>query len=157
MEKFECKECKKKFGSEESFNQHTNAKHKQSQKWSDRFKIEKKHIYFIIATFAVLGLGFWIYYSATSPGKYDGFAKCLTEKGFITAGTDWCSSCQDQKKLFGKSFKYINYKNCDFNKEWCSSSGIKSYPTWILPDKSEITGTQQLYSLSQASSGCNLK
>ena len=157
MKKFECQECNKKFDSEESFNKHTSDKHKQNKKWSDKFKIEKKHIYSLIAILAVLVLGFWVYRSVTSPGKYDNFAKCLTEKGFVMAGTDWCSSCQNQKRLFGKSFKYIDYKNCDFNKEWCSSNEIKNYPTWILPDKSKIIGTQQLDSLSQASSGCNLK
>ena len=157
MKKFECKECNKEFNSEESLNQHISAKHEQNKNLSNKFKIKKKHIYFMVAILIVFALGFWIYHSATSPGKYDDFAKCLTEKGFVMAGTDWCSSCQNQKGLFGKSFKYINFKNCDTNKEWCSSNGIKNYPTWILPDGSKRVGIQQLYSLSQASLGCNLE
>ena len=32
--------------------------------------------------------------------KYDGFASCMTEKGVIMYGTDWCPNCQNQKQLF---------------------------------------------------------
>jgi hypothetical protein len=72
------------------------------------------------------------------------------------AGTEWCSNCQDQKGLFGKSFKYINYKNCGTNEEWCSANGINRYPTWILPDGTKRQGNQELSSLQQTSSNCNL-
>jgi hypothetical protein len=101
-------------------------------------------------------IAFWIYHSATSPGKYDEFAECLTAEGFIMAGTDWCSNCQKQKNLFGKSFKLIDYKNCDVDKEWCSTNGVDRYPTWILPNGNKRPGAQELYSLQQASSNCSL-
>ena len=61
-----------------------------------------------------------------------------------------------QKNLFGKSFKLIDYKNCDVDKEWCSANGISRYPTWKLPDGNKRQGTQELYSLQQASSNCSL-
>ena len=72
------------------------------------------------------------------------------------AGTNCCSICQKQKDLFGKSFEYINYKNCDTNKEWCSANGVNRYPTWIFPDGNKRQGTQELYSLQQASN-CSLQ
>ena len=42
------------------------------------------------------------------PGEYDVLANCLTEKGAVMYGTEWCSHCQNQKKSFGKSFEYID-------------------------------------------------
>jgi hypothetical protein len=154
MDNFECKECDKKFNSADALNAHNLAKHPKTD--TPKFKIKKKHIYFFIFICIVFALGFWIYHSATSPGKYDNFAKCLTAEGFIMAGTEWCSNCQDQKGLFGKSFKYINYKNCGTNEEWCSANGINRYPTWILPDGTKRQGNQELSSLQQTSSNCNL-
>ena len=155
MEEFECKECDKKFHSADALNSHNLAKHPQVN--APKFNIKKKHIYFMVAILVVFALGFWIYHSVTSPGKYDDFAKCLTEEGFVMAGTDWCSNCQKQKNLFGKSFKLIDYKNCDIDKEWCSDNGVNRYPTWVLPDGSKRVGIQQLPSLSQASLGCILE
>jgi len=156
MEKFECKECGKKFNSEEGLNQHISAKHEQNKKKDYKFKIEKKHLYFMVAILVVFALGFWTYHSITSPGKYDDFAKCLTEKGFVMAGTDWCSNCQNQKGYFGKSFKFIDYKNCDINKAWCQENGVNRYPTWILSDDTKITGAKHLDELSRLSN-CTLK
>jgi hypothetical protein len=156
MEEFECKECGKKFNSGESLNQHKIAKHEQNKKKDHQFKIEKKYLYLMVAILVVFALGFWIYHSVTSPGKYDGFAKCLTEKGFVMAGTDWCSNCQNQKGYFGKSFQYIDYKNCDVAKAWCQENGVNRYPTWILPDSIKMSGAKKLYELSRLS-GCKLE
>ena len=58
-----------------------------------------------------------------SPGKYDDFAICLAENGAKMYGTDWCSHCKDQKLLFGKSFKYVDYTDCDLNKDACTLCG----------------------------------
>ena len=90
------------------------------------------------------------------PGKYDDFAKCLSEKGFIMAGTDWCSACKTQKSYFGKSFEYVDYRNCVENVEWCENQGISRYPTWILPEGTKITGAKQLSELSRLSH-CDLE
>lgn len=93
---------------------------------------------------------------SNNPGKYDEFAQCLTDEGFVMAGTDWCSHCKDQKKIFGKSFDFIDYKNCDIQRDWCDSNGVHSYPTWVLPNGTKETGVQKIYILSQLS-GCSLK
>lgn len=91
---------------------------------------------------------------STGPGRYDDFAKCLTEKGATMYGTQWCSHCKNQKELFGKSFKYIDYVDCDYNKDECLRNGIRGYPTWKINDE-KYPGEQPLYKLSSLS-GCEL-
>lgn len=80
--------------------------------------------------------------SDTSANKYDSFAKCLTDKGVKMYGAYWCSHCQNQKKAFGDSFKYINYIECaDPNikgqLEVCQKEKIEGYPTWEFPQKAQ--------------------
>jgi len=82
------------------------------------------------------------------PGQYDDFAKCLSEKGLKMYGTEWCPHCKNQKKLFEKSFKYIDYTDCDYEKEICGSEGIKGYPTWKINNQS-YPGEQTFQRLSQ--------
>lgn len=83
-------------------------------------------------------------YGLFSPGKYDGFAKCLNEKGAVMYGEDWCKYTNAQKAMFGKSFKYVNYQ---------IDQTLKTRPTWIIDGKkyetvqsfkrlSELTGCQ---------------
>jgi hypothetical protein len=79
--------------------------------------------------------------------NYDGLAKCLTEKGVVMYGTEWCSHCNNQKKEFGSSFRYINFTDCDNNKEECTNAGIEGYPTWIM-NGTKYPGEQPLDKLS---------
>ena len=65
----------------------------------------------------------------------DGFAKCLTEKGWAMYGAIWCSHCLAQKKLFGESFQYIKYVECPDNTQLCLDKGIIGYPTWLVEPK----------------------
>ena len=68
-------------------------------------------------------------YSATRPGQYDDFAKCLTQKGVVVYGAmDWCKYTQAQKAMFGKSFKHLNYH------EHQDLVGIKITPTTTSSD-----------------------
>ena len=62
----------------------------------------------------------------------DAFAKCLTDKGWTMYGAVWCPHCQDQKKAFGDSFKYIKYVECPDNIQLCTDKGVNGYPTWIV-------------------------
>jgi glutaredoxin len=104
-------------------------------------------------------LSITLYYIFVSPtinvGKYDEFAKCLTEKEVKMYGTTWCKYCQMQKGLFGNSFKYINFVDCDKNRQECLEAGVNAYPTWRINGKNYV-GLQQLVTLSQLS-GCELK
>jgi len=90
----------------------------------------------------------------TGTREYDTFAQCLTEKGAVMYGADWCHNCQNQKDMFGKSFDQIDYIDCDKNPQACNSAGINGYPTWII-DGQRYEGTQSLIKLATAS-GCDL-
>ena len=108
-----------------------------------RARKKKKVIAIIIGFFLVFAV--IVSYAYFTPGKYDDFAKCLTEKGAVMYGEDWCQYTQGQKGMFGKSFKYINYKvKTDLNKR----------PTWVIDDKTYET-VQSFQRLS-ALTGCEI-
>ena len=88
--------------------------------------------------------------SNDEPGDYDNFSQCLTEKGVKMYGTEWCSHCKNQKKTFGNSFQYIDYIDCDENKNECLKAGVQGYPTWVIGGNS-YPGEQSLFRLSQLS------
>ena len=89
-----------------------------------------------------------------SPGEYNEFAQCLTEAGVKMYGTEWCQHCKAQKALFGKkSFKFVDYIDCDRDELKCAVAGVPGYPTWIFSDGSKESGTQSLETLS-LKTGC---
>lgn len=82
-------------------------------------------------------------FALVSQGKYDAFAKCLTEKGAVMYGEDWCPYTQGQKTMFGKSFKHVNYLvKTDLNKR----------PTWVI-DGQSYEGVQSFDTLASLT-GC---
>jgi len=82
----------------------------------------------------------------------DGLAQCLSEKGAVMYGTNWCGHCKNQKSMFGSSFEYVNFVNCDQDKAECSSNQVKGYPTWKINGQL-YPGARELASLKQLS-GC---
>lgn len=88
-------------------------------------------------------------------GKYDDFALCISQAGAGMYGTDWCTNCQDQKRAFGSSFKYIVFINCDMNPVACDNLGITGYPTWVFANGTQLRGKQTLFTLSEKT-GCAL-
>lgn len=107
----------------------------------------------------IVGYGVWKGYQAPpqpqAAGKYDEFAQCLTEKGAVMYGADWCPHCQNQKKLFGASFQYVTYVECPDEPKRCVDAGITGYPSWIFADGAKLEGEQSLLTLSDRS-GCQL-
>ncbi|MBI2465997.1 MAG: hypothetical protein HYV66_02070 [Candidatus Sungbacteria bacterium] len=81
--------------------------------------------------------------------QLDEFAQCLSDKGIIMYGAEWCSHCQAQKELFDQSFRYINYVECPQDPQKCLSVGVEAYPTWLMPDGQKLVGEQSLETLSQ--------
>ncbi len=76
-------------------------------------------------------------------------------------GSVLCSHCDDQKKLFGKSFSYVTYVECSvpFSRQVtpaCQAAGIRYTPTWIFADGDRSEGTQTLEKLSKKT-GCPLQ
>ncbi len=113
----------------------------------------------IFAIILLLGIAIYIIIKPNTknpgnPAQYDEFAKCLSEKGIKMYGTNWCKYCQKQKDLFGSSFKYINFIDCDKNREECIINEIKGYPTWRINEKNYV-GLQTLEKLAELS-GCSL-
>ena len=109
--------------------------------------MKTKYIIMIAILTIVIVSGYGIYKNNLTPGEYDEFAKCISEKNAVMYGTDWCSYCQKQKSMFGKSFDYVNYVNCDYNKEECISNRVEGYPTWKINNKT-YSGVQPLEHLS---------
>lgn len=114
-------------------------------------KLTLLFITIVVATAIVVA----IIISKIAGGKYDAFAECLTDKGTIIYGTEWCSHCKAQKELFGRSFKKVNYVDCDTEKETCLKADIAGYPTWKMGDGEALVGTQQLTVLAEKT-GCEL-
>lgn len=130
----------------------------EQQKINDRRRRNKTIINYSIISLLLVAIvygGFALLKRDDAPGQYDSFAQCLTQKGAAMYGTDWCPHCQAQKKLFGNSFKYVNYINCDANKAACDAAGVKGYPTWQFPRGDPVSGTQELATLAERA-GCVL-
>ena len=116
-----------------------------------------KRICFISILFSVFLL------SACSSGPevdYGEFAKCLTIKDVKMYGTYWCGVCAEQKKLFGDSFKYVNYVECAVRGSsaqlaTCRENRIESYPTWEFSGGNRSVGLLSLAEISSRS-GCEL-
>ena len=123
-------------------------------------RLKKKVLVFvgIIALVAAVVYGASLFNKPVEPegpSALDPFAKCLTEKGAIMYGTEWCPHCQAQKKMFGTSWQYASYVDCDASSGICNAVNVRSYPTWIFASGERVSGTQDLNSLA-AKSGCNL-
>ncbi len=121
----------------------------------------QKKLIIAALVFVLIIAGAVFIYANNQPKKnYDAFAKCLTDKGIKLYGAYWCPHCQDQKKMFGESVKYLDYVECAIpgsNKqaEVCSSEGINAYPTWKYADGSKEARVRTLQELSDIS-GCVL-
>ena len=91
--------------------------------------------------------------------NYDEFAQCLTDKGLKMYGSVYCGHCNAQKRMFGSSWEYIDNAECTSQyggqTEECVEAGIRAYPTWVLPDGTQLLGEQSFEKLSELS-GCPL-
>lgn len=127
---------------------HALEEHKQREEY---FRLEKekksRKKKMIIAVFALIILILipWVTYYSLTPGKYDEFAKCLTEKGAVMYGENWCQYTNAQKIMFGKSFKYINYQ---------VKEDLRKRPTWVIDGESYET--VQSFERLAAITGCKI-
>ncbi len=127
-------------------------------------KNNKNKIYtqpwFLILIFLIIGVILFLTFNSNktvSDPILDNFAKCLSQKNVKMYGAYWCPHCKNQKELFGTSFKYIQYVECDLggkqNPE-CIKAGIEGYPTWIYNNEKKA-GELSLKELSEWT-GCKL-
>lgn len=110
----------------------------------------------IIITLAI----FFLIRKTSEPGELDEFANCLKDKGAIFYGTFWCPYCQEQKAMFGKSAKLLNYVECSTQDgkgqlAVCRGKNIEGYPTWEFADGSREEGRVALEKLAEKT-GCSL-
>jgi glutaredoxin len=111
----------------------------------------------IIVIVLSLGIYFALFSTPPSSTKLDSFAQCISEKGATMYGAYWCTHCQAEKKLFGSSFQYVNYVECDPNGEnaqpqLCQKAGIDGYPTWVI-NGTKYEDEQSFQQLARAT-GC---
>lgn len=117
------------------------------------------------AVYAVLILaafGGTYYLGSRQQHKYDGFAKCLTDRGLKMYGAWWCPHCQEQKEMFRASFEYVPYIECgvkgdtSIQTQVCKDAGIHQYPTWQFPPTGERV--ERIFELEELRdrSGCAL-
>lgn len=114
-------------------------------------KISKKKWMWIAIVLAIVLLSLLKPFSTEKSAeelKIDKFAQYLTSQNVTMYGTSWCSHCKNQKELFGKSFQYINYVDCDRESEVCALEGITGYPTWKINGAS-YPGEQSFARLAQ--------
>ncbi|MBI4144789.1 hypothetical protein HY493_01125 [Candidatus Woesearchaeota archaeon] len=113
-----------------------------------RAKRRRRMIYLISGSVLMLVLVL-IGISFAMPGKLDDFAKCLSEKGAVMYGAiEWCKYTKEQAGMFGKSFKYVDYR------DYRDGPDVKVTPTWVIGDAT-YEKVQSLERLS-ALTGCPL-
>lgn len=92
------------------------------------------------------------------PNRMDTFAECLTAHKAVMYGSFLCPHCEDQKKIFGSSFRFIHYVECldsETRKALpaCKAAEIHVTPTWTFSNGNRLVGTQPIDQLGKAS-GC---
>lgn len=114
----------------------------------------------VVTLIIIVGGAMFLSYNNNKPGKFDGFASCLKDKGAVFYGAFWCPHCQSQKKLFGNSAKLLPYVECSTpdgkaQLPICQEKGIEGYPTWEFSDGSRESGELSLERLAEKTS-CSL-
>ncbi len=88
---------------------------------------------------------------SNNSGAYDKFAQCLTDKGAVMYGAEWCTHCKAQKAVFGDSFKFIKYVECPDNIQLCIDSGVQGYPTWLIGTSTKLEGFDENKTMKELS------
>lgn len=118
-------------------------------------KSKTKFIVFIVLIIIVVGgIGLYASTRPEKPSVLDEFAQCIKSSGAEFYGTFWCSHCQNQKKMFGSSQKYLPYVECSTpdgqsQNQTCKDKGIEGYPTWVFADGSRLPGELELATLAE--------
>jgi hypothetical protein len=117
---------------------------------------------FIYAALVALAFGIAYFVNHRNEHKYDGFARCLGDRGVKMYGAYWCPHCQDQKEKFGASFKSAPYVECGVQgdthgqSQACKDADVKHYPTWQFPPMGERV--ERIFTLEELAdrTGCAL-
>ncbi len=148
---YRCEKCNRDFETEDALKQHNLVKHVDEK--PKKIGLKRYFIFsliILIILFSVLSISSYM----KKPGEYDNFAKCLTEKGAVIYGNDYCQYTNKQLNFFGKSTKYLNYVKCAENQKLCDDKGIKITPTWEI--KGEMYEQVQTFEKLATISGCEI-
>jgi len=128
--------------------------------------MKKNTIVIIGIAVLIIGASVYLYLNNTvdvggGPGELDEFAQCLNDSGAVFYGAFWCPHCQNQKALFGKSEKLLNYVECSTadgrgQLAVCRDKNITGYPTWEFADGSRLSGEVSLETLAEKTE-CSLE
>ena len=146
---FKCDICDRNFNSEESLKQHNEMKHRVEEK-KEKINMKKYFIislFLLIVIFSILTINSYM----KKPGEFDKFAQCLTEKGAVIYGNDYCQYTVKQLGMFGKSKKYLNYIKCIDDEQLCNEKSVKITPTWEINGKmyEQVQSFEKLSVLSE--------
>jgi hypothetical protein len=78
-------------------------------------------------------------------------AKCIAKNSLLYVQLG-CHACENQEKLFGDTFQYLNVVDCFYEREKCSEVEIQYTPTWIINGQKYV-GIQKIEELKQIT-GC---
>jgi hypothetical protein len=120
----------------------------------------KRRAIYAVAIVAAFGLAYYL--GNRTQHKYDGFARCLTDRGVKMYGAWWCPHCEEQKEKFGASFEYAPYVECGVKGDMhatsqvCKDQNVHHYPTWQFPPTGERV--DRIFTLEELSdrTGCSL-
>jgi uncharacterized membrane protein len=113
-----------------------------------------------VATLITLG-GLQLYYSDMLAPREDpqlqALASHLQRSGAKFYGTFWCSTCQEQKRLFGTSAERLPYVECTPDgrrgliARVCIEEKVNRYPTWVIREQrySQMLNIEELSRLSR--------
>jgi glutaredoxin len=97
---------------------------------------------------------------APAPARAEvrGLARCLSNAGVVFYGTWWCPYCRKQREAFGAEAANLPYVECSDagsrrTRSACREAGVRSYPTWVLPNGIVLRGVQSPDVLASLS-GC---
>ncbi len=76
-------------------------------------------------------------------------AQCINANNLRMYWTEWCGHCQNQKRMFGDAFEFIDFIDCDQNRGTCQSAWVRGYPTWIDDNNNLYPWTQNVERLAQ--------
>jgi hypothetical protein len=117
-----------------------------------------KRVLYAVVIIAAFGLAYYL--GTRVQHKYDGFARCLSDRGVKMYGAYWCPHCQEQKEAFGASFEYVPYVECGVKgdlhaqSQVCKDEKVNHYPTWQFPPTGERV--ERVFTLQELSdrTGC---
>jgi hypothetical protein len=117
-------------------------------------------VHLLCLVFAAVFLAEFASAQQSQRDKVDQFAKCLTRKNAVMYGHYLCSHCDEQRKMFGDSFKYIHYVECSQTASpqdatACKLAQVSYTPTWVIDASERLVGIQTFKQLGDKT-GCPL-